>query len=480
MAAKKILSVGFELASGDVTYSDFEADISLLDWDIVLFKPVIGSYLSYSSDYYQGKPSLSDSASFRLKEQCDHWCREIKDAFDSGKTVIVFLSELQEVYVDTGERRYSGTGRNQKTTRIVSLHNNYSAIPAALSPISTKGAAIKLANRNADVIAPYWKEFEDVSQYKVVLTADKVPACLLTKNGDKPVGVLYRSKNSNGSLILLPDIDFYAKEFLEDKVYEQHWTPAAAQFAARMVDAVVGLDKALHSAGEITPEPPWATSPDYALPQEIRLNQELLIAEEAIEKARKAKEAILENLKAARRLRNLLYEKGKPLENAIIDGLTVMGFRAEPFKDSNSEFDVVFESDEGRLIGEAEGKDSKAINVDKLRQLAMNIHEDLQREEVTKPAKGVLFGNGFRLSPLNERDTQFTDKCISAAQSSSTALMTTTELFRAVHALLTNPNEDYAKSCRNAILAGVGVVSLPTLQGAETQNPVEQMTGEDA
>lgn len=80
-----------------------------------------------------------------------------------------------------------------------------------------------------------------------------------------------------------------------------------------------------------------------------------------------------------------------------------MGFRAEPFKDSNSEFDVVFESDEGRLIGEAEGKDSKAINVDKLRQLAMNIHEDLQREEVTKSAKGVLFGNGFRLSPLNER-----------------------------------------------------------------------------
>lgn len=480
MAAKNILSVGFELASDDVTHSDFDAKISLLDWDIVLFKPLIGSYLAYSSDYYQGKPSLSDSSSFRLKEQSDHWRREIKDAFDSGKTVIVFLSELQEVYIDTGERRYSGTGRNQKTTRIVSLYNNYSAIPFTLNPISTKGAAIKLANRNADVIAPYWKEFEEASQYKVVLTADKVPACLLTKNGDKPVGVLYRSQNSNGSLILLPDIDFYAEGFLEDKGDEQHWTPVATQFAARMVSAVVSLDKALHSTGEITPEPPWAASPDYALPQEIRLNQELLIAEEAIEKARKTKEEILENLKASRRLKNLLYEKGKPLESAIIDGLTVMGFRAETFKDSNSEFDVVFESSEGRLIGEAEGKDSKAINVDKLRQLAMNIHEDLQREEVTKPAKGVLFGNGFRLLPLNERDTQFTEKCISAAQSSSTALLTTAELFRAVHALLMNPNEDYAKSCRNAILAGAGVVSLPTLQGVETQNPVEQMTGEDA
>jgi hypothetical protein len=421
MAAKKILTVGFEIASDDVEYSDFEADISLLDWDIVLFKPVIDSYLAYSSEYYQGKPNLSDSASFRLKEQCDHWRREIRDAFDSGKTVIIFLSEFQEVYVDTGERRYSGTGRNQKTTRIVSLHDNYSVIPVALSPISTKGTAIKLATRNADVIAPYWKEFEEVSQYKVVLAADKVPACLLTKNGDKPVGALYRSKNSSGSLILLPDVDFYADNFLIEKGGEWDWTPAATQFAARMLGAVVGLDKALHSTGQITPEPPWAASPDYALPNEVTLNQELLIAEEEIEKARNAKEAILESLKSSRRLRNLLYEKGKPLENAIIDGLTVMGFCAESFKDSDSEFDVVFESNEGRLIGEAEGKDNKAINIDKLRQLAMNIHEDLQREEIKTPAKGVLFGNGFRLSPLNERDTQFTEKCINSARSSSTA-----------------------------------------------------------
>lgn len=480
MVAKKILSVGFELASNDVKYSDFQAGISLLDWDIVLFKPVISSYITYASDYYQGKPSLSDSSSFRLKEQCDHWRREIKDAFDSGKTVIVFLSELQEVYVDTGERHYSGTGRNQKTTRIVSLHNNYSVIPVTLSPISTKGTAIKLATRNADIVAPYWKEFEEASQYKVVLSADKIPACLLTKNGDKPVGALYRSKNSNGSLILLPDIDFYTEKFLREKGDEQHWTPAATQFAGRIVSVIVGLDKMLHSTGEITPEPPWAASSDYALPQELRLNQELLVSEEAIERARKAKDAILESLKSSRRLRNLLYEKGKPLENAIIDGLTVMGFRAESFKDSNSEFDVVFESDEGRLIGEAEGKDSKAINVDKLRQLAMNIHEDLQRAEVTKPAKGVLFGNGFRLLPLNERDIQFTEKCISAAQSSSTALLATAELFCAVRALLANPNEDYAKSCRKAILDGVGVVSLPQSQDAETHNPIEQMTGEDA
>ncbi len=92
-----------------------------------------------------------------------------------------------------------------------------------------------------------------------------------------------------------------------------------------------------------------------------------------------------------------MFEKGKLLENVIIEALRLLGFKAVPYKDSTSEFDVVFESDQGRLIGEAEGKDTKAVNIDKLRQLAMNVHEDLQREDVSSPAKPVLFGNGFRL-----------------------------------------------------------------------------------
>jgi len=58
---------------------------------------------------------------------------------------------------------------------------------------------------------------------------------------------------------------------------------------------------------------------------------------------------------------------------------------------------------------------------DKLRQLLMTIHEDLQRESITAPAKPVLFGNGFRLHPLSERADPFTGKCYSAATTSSIA-----------------------------------------------------------
>ena len=219
----------------------------------------------------------------------------------------------------------------------------------------------------------------------------------------------------------------------------------------------------------MTPEPDWASGQSFVLEPERRLRSELLEAERKVEEAQGRLEETQASLREAGQLRALLYEKGKPLENAIVDALTRLGFSAAPYKDAESEFDVVFQSLEGRLLGEAEGKDSKAINVDKLRQLAMNIHEDLQREEVTRPAKGVLFGNGYRLTCPQDREPQFTEKCISAAVSSSTALIPTSELFRAAQYLAAQPDENYASACRAAILSGVGVVTLPASPDLEMQ-----------
>ena len=265
----------------------------------------------------------------------------------------------------------------------------------------------------------------------------------------------------------LPDVDFYREEFFEEK--DESSTAEAFKFAARMINVVVALDAALHSEREVTPEPAWASNQKYSLRAERALRTELLEAESALESAQRHKESIIEKLQPVSQLRRLLYKKGKPLESAIVDALRLLGFSAKPYKDGSSEFDVVFESAEGRLIGEAEGKDNKAINVDKLRQLMMNVYEDLKRGEVTTPAKGVLFGNGFRLAPLEERGAAFTEKCISAAQSSSTALVATLDLFRAARYLSDQQDDAYAAECRAAILNAAGLTSLPEepSQGAQ-------------
>ncbi|MES2298969.1 MAG: hypothetical protein V4582_18130 [Pseudomonadota bacterium] len=467
--SKKILTVGLELASDTAVMEAFESRISMLDWDIILFKPDISDGI-YAAEDYQGKPSLSESVSFQLKENCEHWRREIKQAIDSGKNVFIFLSPVNEVYVDTGERRYSGTGRNRATTRMVQLYNNYAMVPFELKPVNTNGKAMKLSVLGAEILAPYWNAFAESSSYAVLLDQAVPGICLTTKNGDKPVGAIIRIKHSNGALVLLPDIHFYSSEFLEDDDEEgTTWTAEAEQFAVRFLSTVINLDKALKGAAEITPEPLWASDSTYVLAQERAFNLKLLEAERRVEQAQQEKEALQEKVSAAGAPRSLLYEKGKPLEVAIVNGLKTLGFSAAPFKDGTSEFDVVFECAEGRLLGEAEGKDTKAVNVDKLRQLAMNIHEDLQREEVMAPAKGVLFGNGYRLVPPSERSTQFTDKCITAATSQATALVTTSSLFSAVKYLSGQVDDEYASKCRAAIFVGVGLVELPAVPSCQAE-----------
>lgn len=472
MAKKNILTIGFSLADEDIGFSEYDSDISLLDWDIVLFKPDINDYILRAESMFQGKPCLSDDASFKLKAQSEHWRREIKSAVDHGKLIIVFLSELKQLSIETGEKQFSGTGRNQKTTRIVTDYDNYQSIPLSLKPFISKGKEIKLSPKSSEIISSYWSEFSSVSSYNVILEGEYTP-CLVTKHGDKTVGTVIRSKNSNGALVCLPDIDFYPDSFFvgeEGEENEGDWTTEALQFSSKFIKCIVSLSKAINSQGELTPEPDWAKDTAYKLEKERAEAQKLLKIEKKLEAVQAEKESVMDTVKELERFRHLLFEKGKPLEFAILDALKAIGFKVSQFDDGESEFDVVFESKEGRLIGEAEGKDNKAINIDKLRQLALNIHEDLEREEIDEPAKPVLFGNAYRLLPLEERPGPFTKKCLTASTTSSTALVFTPDLFEVAKYLKDNKDARFATKCRKAIFSSVGLVEFPAIPQSDNNH----------
>lgn len=478
---KKILTIGCDIASDETHFEEFESKVSLLDWDIILFRPDIENFLYMSQGPYNGKTCLTDIGSFRLRESCEHWRREIRQAVDSGKTVIVFLAAVREVYVATGRKEYSGTGRNQRITNLVEIYSNYRALPMALNPVNATGSAMKLTSSGADALSLYWNLLSADSQYKVHLAKDSEGVVVTTKTGSVPVGIISRNENSTGACVLVPDIDFYKDEFFgneddEDDSDEMEWTDVATQFAGRFLAAIVSLDKSLHSSADATPQPDWVVSDQFSLSVEMELQSDLLKIEERIEAVQRQKEAILDLLKNAGKLRSLLYENGKPLEFAVLDALRLLGFNASQYKDSDSEFDVVFECVEGRFLGEVEGKDTKAINVEKLRQLGMNIVEDLQREDVESPAKGVLFGNGYRLTSPDERLVQFTDKCIKAAAASSTALIATDNLFKAVQYLKNQKDDDYASICRKTILLGNGLVTLPAPPNSHLKKNVKDQS----
>ena len=313
MSVKRILTIGLELASTQTEYAHFRSKQSLLDWDIVLFKPEPGEEFYDDSTWYLGKPRLGEHASFQLTESCRHWRREIKQVVEAGKTVIVFATELQQVYVDTGERSYSGTGRNQKTTTHVTEFSNYQSIPADLDPRKSTGNSMKLSARSASILAPYWEEFGKDSTYRVTLAGSDIPDCVVTRIGDKPVGAIYRSESA-GTLLVLPDLDFRPKDFIEEDNGEVKWTTAAEQFAARMLTTAVALDHVLRAEAEVTPMPTWAGAEELGLEGEQAIRMQLVEVGRRIARARAEKEELDKQMETAGAYRRLLFEKGKPLE----------------------------------------------------------------------------------------------------------------------------------------------------------------------
>jgi hypothetical protein len=201
----------------------------------------------------------------------------------------------------------------------------------------------------------------------------------------------------------------------------------------------------------------------YTLPKEEKIRNKLSIIDTEIEELLKTKEQVEQELAGESVLKRLLYENGKPLEEAIRVALKILGFTVSHFDNSDSEFDVVFESEEGRLIGEAEGKDNNCIKIDKLRQLEMNIHEDYSREEVEVMAKGALFGNAYRLIIPEERKEIFSAKCFTAAERSGTALISTVDLFNVAKYLSGKTNRSFAQKCRHAIISSTKLVEFPEI-----------------
>ena len=190
---------------------------------------------------------------------------------------------------------------------------------------------------------------------------------------------------------------------------------------------------------------------------EKELSRRLLDIDERVETLQREREDVMTRLDDGGGLKRLLFEQGLALEEATLQAMRLLGFKASNYRDSESEFDAVLESPEGRIVGETEGKDRRPINIDKLRQLQSNLIEDLERDGVTDMATGMLFGNAYRLIPPSERSPDhFTAKVRQAAARSGIVLLRTSDLFDVARALADKPDDDFAADCRKAIFAAVG------------------------
>lgn len=480
MAKKRIFTVGFSLPGDEFERIEFESNQTILDADIVLIEPSFGALsFDYDSEYavrlYAGVPILSEQASFVAKQQIDHWCNEILSAVTAGKLVIIYLTAPTKRYRYTGEKNYSGSGRSRVTHPVVVPVSSYDAVPSLTKVISKSGSSIRV-EKDPSFLASYWKEFAAFSPYQVEIEGN-FRVLLRATSGDRVIGgaVLYPSS----ALLFLPPLRWDEEKFEKepDEDSEEVWTEEAFAFGKRLVSALVGLSDSLEAANQTTPPPSWVVRTEHRLPDEVVLERAVTKCEFSIASLLTEKSKLEVKLSRAGELRRLLFEQGKPLEDAILQAMTLFGFISTSFVDGESEFDGVFVGAEGRCLGEAEGRDNRAINIDKFSQLERNLQEDFARDEVSEYAKGILFGNAYRLLPPAERNDFFTAKCISAAKRVGAALVRSPDLFAPARYLKENPTDSaYAKKCRDAIFATSGdIVKFPEPPFSEVLSTSETM-----
>jgi hypothetical protein len=332
---KRIVSIGVSISGEDIEYASLRSNLSLLDWDIVIFRPDISEFTRYCRDTYMGKKSLDDDDSVAIQEAAKHWRSQLELAINEGKTVFVYLTTPESVYVATGEKSYSGTGRSRTTTRIVAEFSNYRFANVPTGWTKAAGTEMKLDPRATELLGSYWTSFGGSSDYCVLWEKNAASACIHTKSGTRPVGFQLSNPSTGGTLFFLPDLNFEDESFIDydGKGASATWTEAGQQFGRALISELVQIAKNATGLSSKSAEPDWAGSGDFELPGELDTKQAILEREQLISSIQSEIDEQQRRLSEIAGLRDLLYETGKPLEFSIIHALEILGFQAENYAD---------------------------------------------------------------------------------------------------------------------------------------------------
>lgn len=401
-------------------------------------------------------------ASNRYKGLLSHLKKEMEDHLRAGKNAFVFLTK-EEIETLASGVSSPRKGENSYSTY---FYSNYNFLPIDIGKLTSASGNHVRFSGNA-IFSEFYNKFQKYLKYELYVQDPSEADIVFTgKDKSKVLGAIY--KVGTGHLITLPVLTFSEKDFTEVKQDEdgdevEHWNNEGLAFGNNLEKALLNIDKQISSNLERTPAPEWVSREEFMGKKEKQLRESIDKNLEIINKIKLNNEELKIQLEEEEKLKNLLFETGKPLENAVIKALKILGYKAENYDDGELEMDQIIISPEKiRYIGENEGKDNKDINITKFRQLVDALNADFSREEVEEKAFGILFGNAERLTDPDKRTLDFTDKCKSGADREKIALVKTTDLYFVAKYLNENKDKKFEKECRDAIHKCLGkIVEFP-------------------
>lgn len=443
----RVLSLDAGLGGGFDEFT-FKGDISVFDYDLVLWNPErsLARYGGYRSEY-RGRDALDDSSSAALRRDVERRRAEFREFVDAGRVFAVIVPGDSTVFADTGQRTYSGTGRNRQTTRIVSEVEILAAAPVDLQ--RSLGSGIELAAAS-EVGTSLLRAIGESAAYKCTIDRmdPSLSPLLHVKGTEKVVSGWWKSQGG-GYIVLLPMIYFDETPESEDDYLneedESSETGAVSPVAVALVEWLRNFTERSVEAA-----PPWAES----LLSAPEIAREVLMASKEQEVATIREE--LDAVKAAQagdaRWRTLLYGSGKTLERQVGEALRLLGFSVDDEIVGRS--DVRAHLDDTTYVIEVKGV-AKSGAEKHAAQLEKWIADEVAVGD--SAARGILVVNGWRDLPPSDRvEATFPDQMLGYCRKREHCLVTGVQLFAMVRTCIDNPAR--ASEIAAVLARTVGVV----------------------
>lgn len=413
----------------DIINIAFDSEGSILDSDILLIEPqgLCTVWRGKEQHYTNGTDRITkEYGSVDVQRIFERRQDEIVRLLLLGKIIFCFLRPAESVLVE----QIDSTSYQPK----YKILSNYSWIPRfdQILPLgiqSGEGTRLNFCNIQTHPMKQFWEAFKEGLKYSAYFKSWEKGDIFIESHSKNPIGI--ELAITKGKIIFLP---------VFNKIPDSE----------KLIGVLLSCARRYLGEKELTPPPEWIKF--FILPGEEEQKSKLKKIDAQMEEIVKQRKKEEEKLMGISNFKTLLYETGIPLEDIVLDSLNLIGFNVERIKEEDREHDVVMASEEGRALAEIEGKDSDAVHIEKIDQLLRNTEEDFENQE--DYAHPVLIGNGYRLEQPDKRpEQQFTEKVYKAAERHGIALLTTTELYKAIEYILLNPDdENFKKKCRERIL----------------------------
>jgi len=411
----KIITVGFYIKLDNILNISMNSNDSLLDGDIIIINPGNIEWINEENKHKYGGKNLINIINNKA--------RELSTLLKYGKIIIVFLSPVYKF-------------KSKKNFNEYITISNYDFLPRPLISLHyyiNEGMGSIIKNYSQEYLSDIYKSYKGNFKYCAYISERiEKENNYIKKYLFKDFILRNKTDNLVGFAINIDKGDIFFIPYISSNDNPE-----------RIVDVVIKMCRPFLEKDLKTPEPEWCKDKKFVIFGENNLENKIKKQNNRINVLNKKVDELILQKTNLTDFRKLLYEKGPQLERVVRRAFEVIGFNVSRFEKEDMEHDIIMESEEGRIIGEIEGKDNDAIHINKLDQLSRVVDEDFKNKGLYP--EGILIGNAYRMKLTKERKKTFHEKVIISAKRKNIGLISTVELFNAVKKILFSPNDNKLK-----------------------------------